>query len=61
MIPEAGTYRQEITIPGNDEDRITFRIPDDSAGKSIHIICEVTDNGNPALTSYRRIIINVEE
>lgn len=29
----------------------------DSAGKRIHVICEVTDNGTPSLTSYRRIIM----
>jgi hypothetical protein len=61
VMPEAGTYRQEITISENNSDRITLRVPDDAAGKSIHIICEVTDNGNPALTSYRRIIINTGE
>lgn len=32
-------------------------IPQDAAGKELHIICEVTDNGTPALTSYRRVII----
>jgi hypothetical protein len=61
VIPEAGTYSGEITIPEHNSDRISFRIPDDAAGKSIHIICEVTDNGSPALTSYRRIIINAGE
>jgi hypothetical protein len=58
IIPEAGTYRQEVIIPDFNSASITFRIPDDAAGKSIHIICEVTDNGSPALTSYRRIIIH---
>jgi hypothetical protein len=31
-------------------------IPPDAAGKTFHVICEVTDNGTPNLTSYRRII-----
>jgi hypothetical protein len=61
VMPEAGTYRQEISITDNDSERITFRVPDDAAGTSIHIICEVTDNGTPALNSYRRIIINAGE
>ena len=31
-------------------------IPEDSAGKTFHVICEVRDDGVPNLTSYRRII-----
>jgi hypothetical protein len=57
IMPEAGTYKGNITIQNDNSDKITIRIPSDSAGKTIHIICEVTDNGEPALTSYRRIII----
>ena len=33
-------------------------IPADSKGKDFHIVLRVTDNGTPALTSYRRIIVN---
>ncbi len=58
IIPEAGTYRKIVTLRNKTSDKISFEIPFDSAGKTIHIICEVTDNGLPALTSYRRIIIN---
>ena len=54
---EAGSYTKEVALTGNDSKRITIKIPPDSAGKTIHIICEVTDNGEHHLTSYRRIII----
>jgi len=57
IMPEAGTYQGKVTIQNNNSDKITIDIPPDSAGKTIHIICEVTDNGEPTLTSYRRIII----
>jgi hypothetical protein len=57
IMPEAGTYKGKFTIQNDNSDKITIDIPSDSAGKSVHIICEVTDNGEPALTSYRRIII----
>ena len=57
IMTEAGTYQEKVTIQNGNSDRITFEIPFDSAGKTIHIICEVTDSGKPALTSYRRIII----
>jgi len=54
--PEAGTYKLDIVISGNNSSRAIVNIPSDSAGKSFHVICEVTDNGTPNLTSYRRII-----
>lgn len=58
ILPEAGTYEQELSIPDKNSNKITLKVPSDSADKSIHVICEATDNGEPNLTSYRRIIIN---
>lgn len=58
ILPEAGSYEKEIAIPNNTSDKIRIKLPSDSAGKNFHVICEVTDNGEPALTSYRRIIIH---
>ncbi len=57
IMPEAGTYKGKVAIQNDNSDKIVIDIPSDSAGKTIHIICEVTDNGEPTLTSYRRIII----
>jgi hypothetical protein len=57
ILPEAGTYLQDITISGSDANQITIQVPADSSGKSFHVICEVTDSGTPSLTSYRRIIV----
>lgn len=57
IMPEAGTYKGNVTIQNVNTDKITINIPSDSTGKTIHIICEVTDSGEPTLTSYRRIII----
>lgn len=59
--PEAGTYTGELEISVHTSSKITFRVPSGSAGKCIHLICEVTDNGVHPLTSYRRIIIEPEE
>jgi hypothetical protein len=53
---EAGTYPQDISITGGDTSRATVKVPADAAGKSFHVICELTDNGTPPLTAYRRII-----
>lgn len=53
---EAGNYVGEVTISGSDSNRPTIGVPADAAGKRFDVICEVTDNGTPALTSYRRIV-----
>jgi hypothetical protein len=56
-IPEASTYKNEIIIEGKDSSKANLIVPKDFAGKTLHIICEVSDSGSPKLTSYRRIII----
>ena len=56
LLPEAGTYKQEVAITDEDTSRAIVAVPSNSAKKSFHVICEVTDNGTPALTGYRRII-----
>lgn len=56
-LPEAGTYTGHIEIMQTDKPVAFFDIPQDAAGKELHIICEVMDNGSPALTGYRRVII----
>lgn len=57
LLPEAGTYSGEIKINNSLSNSAKVIIPSDAAEKTIHVICEVTDNGTPNLTSYRRIII----
>jgi hypothetical protein len=57
ILTEAGTYTNEVPISATDMSNVTLKIPVDAAGKSIHLICEVTDNGSPALTGYRRVVI----
>lgn len=54
--PEAGTYTSTISISNNTSSKASVIVPPNSAGKSFHVVCEVTDNGVPNLTSYRRII-----
>lgn len=58
IIPEAGTNDKDIAILEKNSSKITIKIPIDIGEKSIHLICEITDNGIPTLTSYRRIILN---
>jgi hypothetical protein len=59
--PEAGTYTNDVKLLNSDSGKTTLNVPSDAAGKSFHIICEITDNGIHHLTSYRRIIIEPKE
>ena len=53
--PEIG--KTKITIEQADQPIATLRIPADAKGDTIHIICEVHDDGPYHLPAYRRIII----
>lgn len=56
---EPGTYKKDVTISNGNASVCDIHIPSDASGSDIHVILEVTDNGTPALTLYRRIIIKV--
>ncbi len=56
---EAGTYWDAAPIRGADGIRAAVTVPAEAAGRTIHIILEVTDAGRPPLTRYRRIVIQV--
>jgi hypothetical protein len=58
---EADTYQGTIEIVNADKQNASFTVPGDGGeGRTIHIICEVTDNGTPPLTRYRRVIVEIE-
>lgn len=61
FMPEAGTYSGTVEITNAYSNKAKVKIPSDVEGKSIHIICEVTDNGVHNLSSYRRIILKPEK
>lgn len=61
ILPEAGTYAQEVDISNSDSSKATVDIPPDSAGLTFHVICEVTDDGTHNLSDYRRIIFEPTE
>jgi len=56
---EPGTYEGEVKIENGDKDEAKISVPANANGKSIHVILEVTDDGKPKLTRYRRAILNV--
>ena len=56
---EADTYNGSIQIADSQNTFLT--IPKDAnSGETIHIVCEVKDNGTPQLTRYQRMIITVQ-
>lgn len=56
VLPEAGTYEEEVSLSDTASSKVTVDIPSNAAGKSFHVILEVTDDGTHPLTGYRRII-----
>lgn len=58
IMPEAGTYPHPVQIDGAHSGRATIQVPADAVGKTIHVVCEVTDDGTPQLHGYRRIMLN---
>ncbi len=54
---EAGLFDGEVVIDGADKKDASFVMPDANPGETIHIVLEVTDDGDPPLTSYRRIVV----
>lgn len=61
VMPETGNYyTRRWGISNSDSSVATLEIPEDSDSKEFHLILEITDNGTPNLTSYRRIIFQPE-
>lgn len=58
--PEAGDYSNPVEIDRSDASVAFVSVPSDANGKSLHIVCEVHDDGAFNLVSYRRIIIDVQ-
>ena len=56
--PEIGGTKLAINDAG--QPKATIHIPADAQGKTLHVICEVHDNGPFHLVAYRRVIINID-
>ena len=57
--PEIGTA--ELTINGAEEPVATIGIPEDAAGQTLHLICEVGEQGFNSLKAYQRVILNISK
>jgi hypothetical protein len=59
---EADTYPGSVSIKNSKSKKTFFVVPSDvEKGQTIHIICEVKDNGSPQLTRYQRVIVKIEQ
>lgn len=59
---EVDSYDGKVALQNADQAKTSFTVPTDAtAGKTIHLILEVTDKGSPTLTRYQRVIATVEK
>ena len=59
VYPEAGTFGKAVPVGGAATGSASLAVPADAAGKTVHVVLEVTDRGSPALTRYRRAVPSV--
>ncbi|MEM8966691.1 MAG: nucleoside hydrolase-like domain-containing protein [Bacteroidota bacterium] len=61
VYKEAGSYPNQVALTGADQPMVSLQIPEDSQGKEIHLILEITDDHEIAsLHDYRRVVLEVE-
>lgn len=56
--PEIGTG--EVIIDNQDSSVTTIQIPSNASRQSLHLICEITEQGFLFLKAYKRIILNIK-
>jgi hypothetical protein len=60
LYPEAGTYTQAGNlVSANNLYRCILKAPAVQKAETLHYILKVTDKGKPALSRYRRVIVQV--
>ncbi len=60
LYPEAGTCLREVQLLGAHSTAASVRVPEQAqAGETVHVILAVSDDGEPPLTRYRRVVLTV--
>jgi hypothetical protein len=57
VYPEPGTYGKDVPVSNGTSQEASITIPADADGKTIHVVLEVADDGDPPLTSFRRVVL----
>lgn len=61
VYPDPSDYEGSVELVGAEEAEVVVRVPEDAAGSEVHVILEVADRGEPGLTGYRRVVLEVGE
>jgi hypothetical protein len=59
VYAEAGSYGGEVRLTDAATPVARLAVPRDAGGATVHVILEVTNDGAPALTAYRRAVVAV--
>ena len=57
---EAGTFPSQIKINDKNNSKITVTAPKVSKPETLQFVVSVTDDGEPALTRYQRVIVTIK-
>lgn len=57
VYPEADTCRGAVSVAGTDSPEARVQLPADAAGKTVHVLLTVRDQGTPPLARYRRAVV----
>jgi hypothetical protein len=56
---EADSAESKVTIKNASTTQASFVVPNE-AGKQVHVVLEVTDNGSPPLVRYQRVVCDIQ-
>lgn len=57
---EPGSHSGAISLSNATSEQASFVAPSVTNSSTIHVVLEVKDNGSPALTSFRRLVVQVD-
>ncbi len=57
--PEVGTYKGDVQLGTVGEGLVAFTAPSVDQPQTVHLILIGTDNGEPALTRYQRVVVEI--
>lgn len=57
--PEPGTFSGEIKFSDNSAAEVAITMPDVTKPQTAHVVLTVRDNGQPALFSYKRLVLTI--
>jgi hypothetical protein len=56
---QPSSYTGTVNIQNSNSPTATVSIPSDATNKTIHVVCQLNDNGTPNLYAYRRVVITM--